>query len=177
MVKIMKLLIISDVHGDYESLESVIYNESFDKLIVLGDILPYFCRYENNLEEKILNLLSKYKNKLILIKGNCDHFINFEVYGLYAHDVISMSFNNHVITFTHGHLYSKGFLPNYHGDMFIFGHTHVPILFKEQGIIYANPGSIGNPRNGSSKGYLVFDNNILILKTINKNIIKELHID
>ena len=34
----MKLLIISDVHGDYKSLEKVLKNESFDRLVVLGDL-------------------------------------------------------------------------------------------------------------------------------------------
>lgn len=176
LVIIMRLLVISDVHGDYDSLDMVVRNETFDRLIVLGDLLPYSYNYEDDLEDKIMNLLSKYKNKLVLIKGNCDSFINFESYGLYPHDVISLTFNNHIVTFTHGHLYNKGFLPNYHGDLFMSGHTHVPLLIKEQGIVYANPGSIGKPRNSSSKGYLIFDNNIITLKTINKDIIKELYL-
>ena len=168
----MKILILSDIHGDYESLHKVIENESFDRLVVLGDLLSYSYDYEE--EEKILELLSKYKNKLVLIKGNCDHFINYEAYNLYAHDEISLTFNNHVCTFTHGHLYNKGFLPKYHGDIIVTGHTHIPEITKENDIYYCNPGSIGMPRSGSSKGYLVFDNNKLILKDINNNIIKEL---
>lgn len=172
----MKILVLSDVHGDYDSLIKVINNEVFDRLIVLGDLLPYSYDYESSIEDKILNLLSKYKNKLVLIKGNCDYFINYDGYNLYARDEISLTFNNHVVTFTHGHLYSKGFLPKYHGDIFISGHTHIPLLIKEKDIVYANPGSIGKPRGSSSKGYLVFDDNKIILKTINKDIIKELNV-
>ena len=172
----MKILVLSDIHGDYESLEKVINNETFERLVVLGDLLPYSYDYESNLEGKILQLLSKYKNKLVLIKGNCDYFINYDGYSLYAHDEISLTFNNHVVTFTHGHLYNKGFLPKYHGDIFITGHSHVPMLYKENNVIYCNPGSIGKPRGGSSKGYLIFNDNKLILKDINKNIIKELNV-
>lgn len=170
----MKILVLSDIHGDYYSLEKIINNESFDRLVVLGDIPSYSYDYDE--VDQILELLSKYKNKLVLIKGNCDTFINYDGYGLYAHDEISLTLNNHVVTFTHGHLYNKGFLPKYHGDIFISGHSHVPTLYKEKDIIYANPGSIGNPRGGSSKGYLIFDNNKLILKDIDKNIIKELNV-
>lgn len=173
----MKLLVISDIHGNYELLNKVINNEPFDKLIILGDLLPYSYDYENNIEGKIMALLSKFKNKLVLIKGNCDKYINFEAYNLYAHDVISLTFNNHVVTFTHGNTYNKGFLPSYHGDIFMSGHTHIPLLIKEKGIIYCNPGSLGNPRGTSIKGYLVFDDNKIVLKNIDKTIIKELYLD
>lgn len=170
----MKLLIVSDIHGDYESLEKVIKEESFDRLVVLGDIPSYSYDYDE--VNEILELLSKYKNKLVLIKGNCDYFVNYDAYGLYAHDEISLTFNKHIVTFTHGHLYNKGFLPKYHGDIFISGHSHKPLLIKEKDIIYANPGSIGNPRGGSDKGYLIFEDNKLMLKNIDKTIIKELNI-
>lgn len=177
MVIRMKLLVISDIHGDYEALNKVINNEPFDKLIILGDLLPYSYDYENDIEGKIIALLSKFKNKLVLIKGNCDKYINFEAYNLYAHDVISLTFNNHVVTFTHGNTYNKGFLPSYHGDIFMSGHTHIPLLIKEKGVIYCNPGSIGKPRGTSSKGYLVFDDNKIVLKNIDKTIIKELYLN
>ncbi len=173
----MKLLVVSDIHGDYESLNKVIHNESFDRLIVLGDLLPYSYDYEDKLDDKIMNLLSKFKNRLVLIKGNCDTFINFNAYGLYAHDVISLTFNNHVVTFTHGNIYNKGFLPSYHGDIFMSGHTHIPMLIKEHEIIYCNPGSLGKPRGGSSKGYIIYEDDKIMLKNINKNIIKELYLN
>ncbi len=57
------------------------------------------------------------------------------------------------------------------------GHTHIPLLIKEKGIIYCNPGSLGNPRGLSSKGYLVYENNKISLKNINKVITKELYLD
>ena len=166
----MKVVIISDIHGNYDDFNYVINNESFDKIVVLGDLLGYGF-FE---DDEILKVLQKIKNKLVLVQGNCDRYIDYEKYDLYAHDVISLTMNNHVVTFTHGHIYSKGFLPDYHGDIFIQGHTHIPELTKERGIIYANPGSLGIPRGLSKKGYLIFDDNKLILKTVNNEIIKEM---
>ena len=173
----MKILIMSDIHGNYESLNNVLKNESFDKLIILGDLFSYGFNYNNKDENNILKLLSNYKDAIILIKGNCDENISYEEFGLFAHDVISLHLNNHVVTLTHGNIYSKGFLPNYHGDIFASWHTHVPMLLKEQGIIYLNPGSIGKPRGGLDKSYAIFEDNKIEIKTIDGKIIKEMKIN
>ena len=168
---------MSDIHGNYKSLNNVLKNESFDKLIILGDLFSYGFNYNNKDENNILKLLSNYKDAIILIRGNCDENINYEEFGLFAHDIISLHLNNHVVTLTHGNKYSKGFLPSYHGDIFVSGHTHVPMLLKEQGIIYLNPGSIGKPRGGSDKSYAIFEDNKIEIKTIDGRIIKEIKID
>ena len=177
MVIKMKILIMSDIHGDYENLNNVLKNESFDKLIILGDLFSYGFNYNNKDENNILKLLSNYKDAIILIKGNCDENINYEEFGLFAHDIISLHLNNHVVTLTHGNKYSKGFLPSYHGDIFVSGHTHVPMLLKEQGIIYLNTGSIGKPRGGLDKSYAIFEDNKIEIKTIDGKIIKEMKIN
>ena len=165
----MKLLIISDIHGNYDNLNSITNTESFDKLVILGDLLSY---YGNDNKDKILNLLERYKSKLILIKGNCDYMINYELYNLYPYDIITLPINNNIVTITHGDTYKKGFLPDNHGNIIITGHTHIPSILEENNIIYANPGSISIPKGMSDKSYLVFDNNKLILKKIDGTIIK-----
>ncbi len=58
----------------------------------------------------------------------------------------------------------------------MMGHTHIPFLIKKKGIIYANPGSVSKPRGSSSKSYMLFDEDKLIIKTIDNNIINELNI-
>ena len=170
----LEILIISDIHGDYEDLYEITKKETFDQIVILGDLFSY--GFSDN-KDKIINLLQKYKNKLILIKGNCDSLINYEAYTLQKYDVITLPFNNHLVTFTHGDKYSKGFLPSYHGDIFMSGHTHIPMLIKEHEIIYCNPGSLGKPRGGSSKGYIIYEDDKIMLKNINNNIIKELYLN
>lgn len=171
----MRYLIISDIHGKSEALNHIINSEKYDELIILGDLFSY--GYENNDSKKdIIETLQKNKNKLILIKGNCDYFINYESLNLNPIDIITLHLNNQLVTLTHGHKYNKGFLPSYHGNIFISGHTHVPIIEVQKDIIYANPGSISYPRNKSDKSYLLFTEDKLILKTIDQKIIKEVKI-
>lgn len=172
----MKILILSDIHGDYKTLYTILQNEEFDKLIILGDLFNYGFISNDLNNNEIIKLLQRNKHNLILMRGNCDNYINYESMGLFAHDVITLHLNKHLVTLTHGNRYSKGFLPDYHGNIFISGHTHVPMLLKEQEIIYVNPGSIGSPRGGSLKSYAIFNDNKIEIKTINKEIIKEMDV-
>ena len=59
MVIKMKILIMSDIHGDYENLNKVLKNESFDKLIILGDLFSYGFNYNNKDENNILKIIIK----------------------------------------------------------------------------------------------------------------------
>lgn len=172
----MVALIISDVHGDYDSLYKITENEHFDKLIILGDLFSYGFNQKDLKNNKIINLLQDYSKNLILIRGNCDKYINYEALNLFAHDVITIPINNHNVTLTHGDRYSRGFLPSYHGDIFMSGHTHVPMLQKYNEIIYVNPGSIGHPRGGSGKTYAVFNNNKITIKLISGETIREMKV-
>ena len=85
----MRVLIISDIHGDYKTLFDILNKESFDKLIILGDLLEYGI-YTISSNNQILNEIKKYKNKLVLIKGNCDYMIDYNKFDLCAHEEISL---------------------------------------------------------------------------------------
>lgn len=172
----MKVLVVSDIHGDYKNLDFILKKENFEKLIVLGDLFSYGFKKESLDDNKIINLLQKNKDRLILIKGNCDNFIDYEKLGLYAHEIFTINLNNHSVTLTHGDKYKRGFLPSFHGEIFLSGHTHIPTLTKEYDIIYANPGSVGLPRGDTSKTYMMFYDNKIIIKTIDNVIIKEMEI-
>lgn len=171
----MKLLIISDIHGRYYDLKQVIEYEKADKIIILGDIMSSSFYADNEEDELIYKLLKDNSYNTFLISGNCDRLVDYNKLNNRPFDILTIPFDNKLFTFTHGHLYKKGFLPEYHGDIFISGHTHIPNLIKED-IIYANPGSLGFPRGGSNKSYLIYENSKLILKEINGKIIKEMDI-
>ena len=66
----MRVIIISDIHGNYNNLVQVLNNNKFDMICLLGDIIngPY-----SNHKEEIVNLLNAYKDKLICIRGNNDY--------------------------------------------------------------------------------------------------------
>jgi len=67
----MKIGIISDIHGNYDALFSVLEKakkESVDHLLILGDIVGYYYH-----PEKILNLLSHWS--FDMIKGNHERIL------------------------------------------------------------------------------------------------------
>ena len=61
-----------------------------------------------------------------------------------------------------------------HGDIFLYGHTHVGIIEKIGDKIIANPGSISKPRGGTKKSYLVIDEEKIELKSLAGEFIKSL---
>ena len=42
-------------------------------------------------------------------------------------------------------------------DIVIFGHTHVPLSYKKDNIIYINPGSLSLPRKVDYKSFCIMD--------------------
>ena len=53
----MKILIISDIHDDFDSLKIALQNHSFDKLILLGDLGYY--------NDKVFDILNIFKDQII----------------------------------------------------------------------------------------------------------------
>ena len=168
----MKILVISDIHGDFDDFYKIMLKETFDEIIILGDLMDYGY----HINDDIIDLLVSLKDKLILIKGNTDFYIDYEKYGLYAHDIIKLNLNGKLVTLTHGNVYNMNFLPNDPGELFFFGHTHVPFLSKNLNITFFNPGSLGHPRGGSESSYGIFDEDKLIIKNLSGKIIKEMNI-
>ena len=73
----------------------------------------------------------------------------------------------------HGHKYNINNLPEEYFDIMFYGHFHTGFIEKENGRIYANPGSISLPKNNSQHSYLIFQDKELILKDIDGNIIQK----
>ncbi len=141
----MKILLMSDVHGDYKSLEKVLNREknNFDKVVFTGDGTREFkevFKDENTIE----------------VRGNCDlGSENEEEY---------IELENNKILITHGHLYDvKRDLNNlyYRGkevgaDYIFFGHTHIPTNEVIDDIKMINGGSL-------SEEYCVIENTYCII--------------
>ena len=74
----MKLLIISDIHGDADYLEmalNVFTKENCDKLLILGDILYHGPRNDlpnGYAPKKVISMLNPLSDKIIAVRGNCD---------------------------------------------------------------------------------------------------------
>ena len=154
----MKVLIVSDIHGNYDNMKKVLENESdFSYLIILGDI----C---SNLE--LSKLLNYYNQKIIAVRGNCDYrgldLLDFNM----DKDYVLVPIDNKIFYCTHGHFYNSNSFPNIDYDVYLQGHTHTPLMQKKENRIFLNPGSISLPRGGSVKSYIFYEDGEFTLKGV-----------
>ncbi|HOJ12216.1 MAG TPA: metallophosphoesterase, partial [Clostridiales bacterium] len=148
----MKILVLSDTHGDIDNArEAIKKNNDINLIIHLGD---YF-RDAQKLSDEFPNIPIEY------IYGNSDFMIDETP----AEKVLE--FEGKRIFITHGHRYSvkwdyeKLFKKAYEvsADILLFGHTHVADLVKNGRCFVLNPGSISDPRDNSSESYAIIEIN------------------
>ena len=131
----MKILLLSDSHGNARSLFSAVekYGVNADLIVHCGDA-P-----RGEAEE----LVKKFPDKrIVCVRGNCDWNSSLE-------DVEYIRFGGKKIMITHGHLFSVkyGFERIYmkaleeHCNLVFFGHTHNPTDVTVEDIRFINPGS------------------------------------
>ena len=74
----MKLFFISDIHGSREDLAFALAKfeeEKADYIILLGDLLYHGPRNplpKDYNPKEVAELINKYKNNIIAVRGNCD---------------------------------------------------------------------------------------------------------
>ena len=175
----MKILIVSDIHGNYLNMKNVLDNEvNFDYMFLLGDILsgPNIEGYD---PDKLAELLNEYSNKIFYVRGNCD-VSRMDLLDFYMEkDYLLLPIDNIKFFLTHGHMYTEYHLPYLEDDFDVYmqGHTHVPVMKEVKNKIYLNPGSITLPKGFSNKSYIVYKDKEFFLKDLEENtIIKKIHI-
>ncbi|EGL81701.1 phosphodiesterase, MJ0936 family [Caldalkalibacillus thermarum TA2.A1] len=139
-----RALIISDTHGLTEEVAKAASLFSFDRAFHCGD----FCVDENRFPF----------NKMTLVKGNND---------VHAAVPLDQELEWQGIRFfvTHGHTYQVHYsmlqlkyrAQEASAQVVLFGHTHHPVCFEEEGIIYVNPGSFKEPRGFSKPTFILLD--------------------
>ena len=146
----MKILIISDTHGDINKAEEAIRsNSDIDLIIHLGD---YF-RDAQKLSDLFPNIPIEY------IYGNSD----FMIEDVPAEKLLEICGKR--IFITHGHRYSVKWdydklyrkAEEIKADVLLFGHTHVPDMIEKGGYYVLNPGSISDPRDDSFESYAIIE--------------------
>lgn len=168
----MKIMIASDIHGSSYYCKMMIEayeREKADKLLLLGDILYHGPR--NDLPKdynpkKVIEMLNAMKESILCVRGNCDTEVDQMVleFPIMA-DYCILYIEEQMIFATHGHNFNEGNLPPLHkGDILLHGHTHVPKCVVKEEYIYMNPGSVSIPKENSSNGYMIIENNEFIWK-------------
>ncbi len=177
----MKLLVISDIHGSLFYLKKILNifeKNSYDKILILGDELYHGPRNplpkEYNPKEAA-ELLNRYKNKIIAVRGNCDSEVDQMVLDFpITADYNMILWENKKIFMTHGHIYNiDNSLPLENGDILIYGHFHIPMIQRKEGKIFLNPGSISLPKGESLNSFGVFENGKFYIKDMEENILME----
>lgn len=179
----MKLMIASDIHGSAYFAKEVVKafeNEKADYLVLLGDILYHGPRNplpkEYNPQE-VAQLLNEMKDKIIAVRGNCDSEVDQMVleFPMMA-DYNMMPLQMRKVMASHGHLYHEENLPTSLacGDVFIFGHIHVPVLKQVKGVYVLNPGSTTLPKENHPNTYGVLTTHDFAVKTFDGTIYRQL---
>lgn len=162
----MKLMIASDIHGSAfycKKMLDAYEKEGADRLLLLGDILYHGPR--NDLPKdydpkEVIAMLNPRKDTLLCVRGNCDTEVDQMVldFPILA-DYCLLELDGHTIFATHGHHYNPQSLPPLkQGDILLTGHTHIPANEDIGAYLYMNPGSVAIPKDGSARGYMLYDN-------------------
>lgn len=146
-----RILVVSDSHKHNEALNKIFEKHpDIDTCIHCGDLQDN----ENGLEIR----------KLYLVRGNND----FE---LYKNELL-LNIDDYQIYVTHGHMQDIEFgtdkiieaAKEKNAHIVLYGHTHDPKFFHEDGIYFLNPGSVFFPRGGKifvpTYAILTLDENI-----------------
>lgn len=145
----MRILVVSDTHRKNENYLRVLEKEgAFDAIIHCGDV-----------EGAEYLIAESAQCPSYIVMGNNDFFSELS-------PEIEIELEGFHVLITHGHSYyismgnemlkeeakARGF------DLVFYGHTHRPVIDKEDGIIAVNPGSLTYPRQeGKKPTYIVME--------------------
>lgn len=173
----MKALFVSDIHGSYfyaKKLKEICVKESPDIIVLLGDLYYHGPRNELSMEYdpmKVSGILNDLKEKLYVIKGNCDAEVDEMISDFTFYENLVLNINGNKVFCTHGHNYNVNNYPKQDFDIMAYGHLHTGFIKEFDNRIFINPGSISLPKNGTINSYIVMENKIE-LKDIDGNLIE-----
>ena len=130
----MRILVVSDTHGDVHSLLELLRTNSTAQVVI-------HCGDGASDVQEVAHLFPS--KMFISVRGNCDFCTDVP----YAE---SITLEGKKIFVTHGHLYNvKSDLYalslsalEQGADMVLFGHTHVQTEIYDDGLYMLNPGSL-----------------------------------
>ena len=180
-----KIGIISDIHGNYEALKSVLIQ--LDKLNIseiycLGDVVGYYTQVNeccNELRERKIPSLIGNHDWYLISGGFCPRSKSVNDCLIYQRKVITQTNIDWLKTFNiqkiignlhmvHGgwsdpideYLFepSEDYFSKISGIDFVSGHTHIQSLHKFNNKTYCNPGSVGMPRDNDPRAaFAIYD--------------------
>ena len=179
-----KLAIISDIHGSLAGLNRALEQvdrEGAERILLLGDLLYHGPRNplpEGYDPQEVAKRLNARKSQIVgAVRGNCDAevdqmLIDFAIMGEYA----VVLHEERKLFVTHGHRHSMDNLPELSaGDVFMQGHTHVPVAEQKDGLYLFNPGSVALPKENYPASYGLLDESGLKVKGLDGTTIMQVN--
>lgn len=171
----MKIVFVSDTHGDEDSLRRVVeFVKDYDAIIHTGDVLPYGVDYPCFISEYIKEL-----DNIYFVRGNTDYFDGMSVMNKdnsYYDSIFNIG--NYSIFATHGFIESMSryecMAVENSCDILVYGHTHIKRLEKKDDLIILNPGSTSRPRDGIASFAILEDDVIRLYDLDRLRVIKKM---
>jgi uncharacterized protein len=169
----MRIVIASDIHGRVtpaRKLSELISSYSPDRVLLLGDYLyggPNAISAPDYDPYQVARILNKHARRIIGIRGDCDcradqKALLFPI----GEECRVLEIDGYRVDMIHGDLLTGDILTVERGDILLFGHTHVPVLKKEDGVVYFNPGSVSLPKNGFPTSFALFERGKIEIKRL-----------
>lgn len=162
-VSFLRIILASDIHGRLlaaKRFEQIVNSLKPERVVLLGDYLYNGPRngvpsdYDPMATCSILNRMAR---KVIGIRGNCDSRIDETLLRFPITDAKVVYLNGFRCDLIHGDLTTSDLISVERGDVVMYGHTHLPLLHKADGVTYINPGSISFPKGGNPATYGIMD--------------------
>lgn len=174
----MKILIASDLHGSSYYAKKIIEIyalENAEKIVLLGDVYNHGPR--NSLPKdyqpmEVAKTLNAVKENLIVIKGNCDSAVDTMISEFDFIEDACLLIGKKSVFLTHGHVYNIDNQPKTRYSAIIYGHFHTGFIERKNNVIVANTGSLSLPKNHTPNSYIIIDEQTIVLKDLDGNIIK-----
>lgn len=146
----MRIGIISDTHGSLPAWKKAMdVFRGCELIIHAGDVLYHGPRNplpQGYAPRELAALINKAPLPVVIARGNCDAdvdqvLLSWPLQAPYAF----LQIEGLRILVNHGHGMEPGAIQaqaqRFQVQLFIYGHTHIPELKVENGIVYLNPGS------------------------------------
>ena len=147
----MKILIVSDSHGDCVTLNKIVKLNSDAKVIIhAGD-------YKKDALE-----IEQHNQIIYSVLGNCDEYRGYYE----GEETQEFSLGTQRIFLTHGHLFGvkRTLTPlvqsaiQSNAQIAVYGHTHIPNIENIAGVLCVNPGSASGKRGVPTYAILTLNN-------------------
>ena len=146
----MKILVLSDSHGVTKLMSDVVAKHAnyVAFTLFLGDYLRDIEKVAGNFPKMVFHV----------VPGNCDFYSELP-------RELTVELGGKKVWMTHGDRFSvktdyghiESAAAARRADICLFGHSHVPIAYEKNGILFLNPGSITEPRGPKGKSYAIVE--------------------